>query len=57
MLREGRRAAVGVDLGVSARIPRDELPKVIPVVVDGVAIVIFLVLPALAEVMSDALLN
>ena len=44
-------------MGVSASIPRDELPKVIPVVVDGVAIVIFLVLPALAEVMSDVLLS
>ena len=53
MLRYGRRAAVGV----SASIPRDELPKVIPVVVDWVAIVIFLVLPALAEVMSDVLLS
>ncbi len=48
---------MGLGLGVSARIPRDELPKVIPVVVDWVAIVIFLVLPALSEVMSDALLN
>ena len=44
-------------LGVSASIPCDELPKVIPEVVDGVANVIFLVLSALAEVMSDALLN
>lgn len=44
-------------MGLGASIPRDELPEVIPVVVDGVAIVIFLVLPALAEVMSDVLLS